>query len=171
MYFTRKWLLLCALLYVVSPQTTTGTTTTTATTPAITPATTVATTTATNAATTTAATTTATTTTTAATTTTTSVTDPTQAPSVAPTVHPPPTELEDLPAYNETDTLEYELTGEQKFGMENYDDPNDFVEEYQEIKLPSEIEKEQTALKTFYHSTNGIYWLKNWDFTNVCSFV
>ena len=75
-------------------------------------------------------------------------------------------EIEVLPEY-QLPKLEYQLTPEQKYTLYHYDDPNEFVQEYKDKDIPYQINKEQNALKTFYHSTNGIYWLKNWDFTNV----
>lgn len=63
-------------------------------------------------------------------------------------------------------TLTYQLTPEQKYKLQNYADPNrEIIEEFVQ-ELPNEnIAKEQIALREFYHATNGIYWLNNWDFT------
>eukprot|EP01083_Nonionella_stella_P150661 480360_1 len=73
-------------------------------------------------------------------------------------------EVEVLP--NDAPKLEYQLTAEQKYKLEHYADPNEFVEEFTQENVPREIQNEHNALKDFYHSTNGIFWLKNWDFTN-----
>eukprot|EP01084_Bolivina_argentea_P253046 424951_1 len=73
------------------------------------------------------------------------------------------TEIEVLPQY-ELPRLEYHLSDQQKYNLDHYDDPNEFVEQFQTEDIPHQIQKEQHALKQFYHSTNGIFWLRNWDF-------
>jgi len=74
-------------------------------------------------------------------------------------------EVEILPNYA-SPKLEFSLTPEAQYRLSHHADPNEFVEEFRLESLPREIMLEQKALRTLYHSANGIHWRQNWDFTN-----
>ena len=67
----------------------------------------------------------------------------------------------------------FSLTAEQKYLMNNYDNPETFVNEEPEMISPDdEVTIQQTILKQMYMETNGIRWTNNWNFAkqnNLCN--